>query len=219
MTPDVAVAVATQPALAACGLNTGTVATKTVAATAANLDAAIRSAAYPLRTGQPVIVTQRSRKRMSNRHFSGEALRGLEPLTYSMRTRIPGRLSAQAVTVAPESPGQSAGSGGCRKPPEILLPDSCGLGPKSQAASKSFAMPNPARPAACSCQYIWGYLFAVIIRPGRLILSGAQYLCWLSDVFGSLVQVRAEFVQIWCVACSECRRRSGVSALGASGCG
>ena len=34
-------------------------------------------------------------------------LRGFEPLTYSMRTRTPGRLAAQAVTVVPESPGQS----------------------------------------------------------------------------------------------------------------
>jgi hypothetical protein len=32
--------------------------------------------------------------------------------------------------------------------------------------------------------------------PEVRILPGAQYLCWLSDVFGSLVRVRAEFVQI-----------------------
>jgi hypothetical protein len=60
----------------------------------------------------------------------------IELPTYSMRTRIPGRLAAQAVTVVPESPGQSVGSAGCRKPPEILLRVPCGLGPEPPAASK-----------------------------------------------------------------------------------
>ena len=47
-----------------------------------------------------------------------QSAKGIRTLTYSMRTRTPGRLAAQAVTVVPESPRQSVGSAGCRKPPE-----------------------------------------------------------------------------------------------------
>jgi hypothetical protein len=76
-------------------------------------------------------------------------------VTFSMRTRIPGRLAAQAVTVAPESPDQSVGSAGCRKPPEILLRVSCGLGPEPPAASKLFAGPVHRRPPAPGAAWVW----------------------------------------------------------------
>jgi len=58
-----------------------------------------------------------------------------------MRTRLTGRLPAQAVTVGGKFPGQSVGFGGCRKLPEILLRVPCGLGPEPPAASKPFAGP------------------------------------------------------------------------------
>ena len=84
-------------------------------------------------------------------------LRGLEPLTYSMRTRISGRLAAQAVTVVPESPGQGVGSAGCRKLPEIVLRVPCGLEPESRGASKPFAGPVhrcPPAPGAARLRFL-----------------------------------------------------------------
>jgi hypothetical protein len=52
-------------------------------------------------------------------------LRGFEPLTYSMRTRLSGRLLPQAVLTVRKTAGQTVGSVGHRKLPEILLRTHC----------------------------------------------------------------------------------------------
>jgi hypothetical protein len=108
-------------------------------------------------------------------------LRGFEPLTYSMRTRIPGRLAPQAMPVAQESPVQSVGSAGCRKPPEILLRVSCGLGPEPPAASKPFARPvhrRPPAPEAARVRFIlalWSVQSIIVRAVTRDRAEGLEY--------------------------------------------